>query len=814
MEMEESGDTAVDVFQPEVATARILYLEDDPADADLTRRGLLRSDPGIELEIVGTVAEAYAHLDEFEMGLARGEPPGYDLLLLDMHLPDGSGLNVLAQVRDRSLPLPVVVLTGEGDEEAVLSAVRAGADDYLPKKPGYWDRLPDAISMAVRNFRSRSELRTRPIRLLYVDPTVPDLESLRGHLAKHAPFIRLEAVDGAASALARLPRKGPVTDVDVILIDFRRTGVDALELLKEFNRIRKLDVPVLVATGQGNEEMAIQAVKLGAMDYLVKSPGYLQRLPLAVESAFYRSQAQRERNALRESEARFRIIFETEPECVKLLDREGRILEINPAGLAMLELDSIEEARRTDFIDFIASEYRDAFRELNQRVQAGASGILEFEMEGRKGTRHWLEIHAAPIRGKTGAVEALLGITLDMTDRKRNEEQLRQQDKMVAIGRLAGGIAHDFNNQLAAILGYAELLGAKTEDEESKRFIETIVQAAKRSRDLTRSLLAFSRQGQYRKTPIDLHGLIRETVEMLGRSLDKRIEVRTRLEADPATLIGDPSQIQNALLNLALNARDAMPEGGVLEFATETVSLEDPDPYHYRGGSATAKANSTGLPRGRYVHLSVRDTGCGMDQAVKKRLFEPFFTTKPVGKGTGMGLASVFGTVGLHNGSISAESESGRGTTFHIHFPLYQETKPEIHDSDGGQDMDCRLRILVVDDEPLLRGMLKDMLGKEGHTVATAENGMDALALYRGKWREIDLIILDMVMPGMSGWETFREIRLINPAGLVILSSGYRPDSEHESRHPPDALGFLAKPFEKSQLDALLAKACRKVGKT
>lgn len=801
------------------ASMRVLYLEDNPMDADLTRLGLRNADPGFELDVVSTVEEAIARLDDFETTLARGERPHYDLALLDMNLPDGTGLEVLARVRDRSLPLAVVMLTGAGDEEAVMSAIRAGADDYLTKRLDYWTMLPDALTSALQNFRARTELETRPIRLLYVESTSSDIEFLRLHLVKHAPFIRLETLETPEQALARLPLKGPVTDVDVILLDFQLPGMNALDLLKEINLVRKLNIPILISTGQGTEEIAIKAVKLGALDYLVKSPGYIQRLPLAVEGAFYRSQAQRERITMLEKDARLQTIIETEPECVKVVDDRGNLLEMNRAGLAMLEAGSIEEARQKKLIDFISPEYQAPFRDLHKRVMAGETGTLEFEIVGLKGTRRWLETHAAPMRDSTGRVESLLGITRDITERKSSEAHLRQNEKMSAIGQLAGGVAHDFNNQLSAILGYAELLGTRIDDPELTRFIDTIVQAAKRSGELTRNLLTFSRQGQYQQIPIDLHRLIHETVDLLGRSIDKRIAVELRLKAPHPSIIGDPSQIQNALLNLALNARDAMPEGGTLEFATEEVATDSVSAPMGRepaghDGNRQGEANPSGLPRSRYLHVSVTDTGTGMTEEVKKRIFEPFFTTKPVGKGTGMGLASVFGTVGLHHGTIWVESRVGFGTAIHIHLPLFEENAKEAVSENLGKTAPMGLQVLLVDDEEMLRDLMAEMLRKSGHSPLKAGSGREALAVYQGAWREIDLVILDMVMPGLNGQETLRGIKAVNPAAKVILTSGFIPNNESQSIQELGAQGFLPKPFEKSQLDAMISRAYASVEKS
>lgn len=285
---------------------KILYLEDNPGDADLARRELARVAPDIQLLIVPRVADAVARLQAFEESFQRGNPPLFDAVLCDVHLPDGSGLAVLAHARSRALPLPVVVLTGSGDEETVLAALRAGADDYIAKTNTLWSQLPGVLRKAQQRFQNEVARHQRPLRLLYVEHNEHDIALTCRHFAHHAPHILIEIVHTAQDALQRLPASGDVADIDVLLLDFRLPGMSAIEALKEIRQERALELPVILTTGQGTEEIALQAVKLGAADYIVKSENYLFRLPFAVENSFYRAQSVREQNALRESEERVR----------------------------------------------------------------------------------------------------------------------------------------------------------------------------------------------------------------------------------------------------------------------------------------------------------------------------------------------------------------------------------------------------------------------------------------------------------------------------------------------------------------------------
>jgi two-component system cell cycle sensor histidine kinase/response regulator CckA len=789
---------------------KVLYLEDNPGDADLTRRALRKADPETVIEVVGTVAGALARIDEVEAAVDRGEPSPFDLVLLDMNLPDGSGLGVISRIRHLSLPLSAVVLTGSGDEESVLTALRAGADDYVAKRPEYWTRLHPVLASALENSRSKAKLRERPIRLLYAEPNAVDVQLMRRHLAAQAPFIQVETVATGAEALDRLARPGPSGEVDVLLLDYRLPDMNALELLKEIHQVRKLDVPAIVHTGMGSEDVALEALKLGAADYLVKSAGYLDRLSLVVEKAFYRSRAERERKALRESEMRLRAIIETDPECVLVLDPDGRITEVNPAGVAMFEADSAKDLIGRPFNGIVLPGYAEAFRELFRKVMAGSHGILEFRVRGLKGTERWVDTHAAAMPDADGKIAYFLGITRDITERKRSEERMQQTEKMNAFGQLAGGVAHDFNNQLGAILGYAEMLADRIDDPELRRFAASIEKAAKRSAELTHNLLTFARQAPSRSIPVDVHLLIVETSELLERTIDKRIIVSSMLAARPATILGDPSQIQNALLNLALNARDAMSEGGTLHFSTETINIGLSEVSGFNADLLPLADVGVLLSEGTYLHVSISDTGTGMTDEVKKRIFEPFFTTKPVGKGTGMGLASVFGTVKLHHGAITLTSAQGHGTTFHLYFPISDQEVDGSLGTPGAKRDIGRLNILVVDDEPMLRELLADLLIQEGHSVYTASNGREAVKIFRETSAKINLVVLDMIMPDLGGRETYRALRDIRPDVKVLLSSGYTPKEEIQGILDEGILGVLHKPYTKGLLEESIRSVMEK----
>jgi signal transduction histidine kinase/CheY-like chemotaxis protein len=490
-----------------------------------------------------------------------------------------------------------------------------------------------------------------------------------------------------------------------------------------------------------------------------------------------------------------RRVFERISDAFVALDAEWRYTYVNRKAGELLERDPESLIGKHVWTEFPQGPGRKA-RIHFERAMAEQIPIT-FE-EYSPPTGKWFENRIYP------SPQGLSIYFCDITGRRRAEDRLRQNEKLAAIGQLAGGIAHDFNNQLSIMLGYAGLLESRVTDPDQKRYASSIVRAANRSGDLTRNLLMFSHQGHFETVPIDIHEMIGEIAEILGRSIDKRITIVRNLRAEDAVVKGEPGTLQNALLNLALNARDAMPEGGILAFSTDRVELPMAAGADDRRQSPAATQD---LAPGSYLHIAVKDTGTGMSEAVQDRIFEPFFTTKPVGKGTGLGLVSVFGTVKSHKGGIEVESLDGNGTTFHLYLPFAGKTFPGKTVSKARSVPVRGLGIMVVDDEGPIRDMIAEMLRGDGNEVSVASGGREALEIYRVHWRGIDLIVLDLVMADIDGYQAFYEIRKINPDAKVLLSSGYSPEGKIKSLLRDGALGLLQKPYEKSQMDRMIADA-------
>ena len=619
---------------------------------------------------------------------------------------------------------------------------------------------------------------------------------------------------------------------------------------------------------------------------------------------------------LRASENHLRTMIEAEPECVKLISPTGHLMEMNPAGLAMLEVDTLADAQHCPLLDYLQPEHRNAFRELHEKVMRGGSGRLEFEINGQRGTRRWVETCAAPLSDETGKVIALLGVTRDMTERRRAaddarksdarlletldnmlegcqiigfdwrylylnklaihhsqrtagellgrkmtevypsiestplfallkrcmaertagqmenefvypngekkwfqlsiqpvpegvfilslciterkqlEEQLRQSQKMEAIGQLSGGVAHDFNNILTAILGNATLLSdPQLERGEAQECLEEIIRAASRAADLTRQLLLFSRKQAMQPAAVDLNHIVSRSIKMLQRILGEDVTLHSECAPGLCPIFADTGMIEQAILNLAVNARDAMPHGGRLIICTSSQTLKNPE----------APDGEEARP---HACLAVTDTGLGIARETLPHIFEPFFTTKEVGKGTGLGLATVYGIVRQHNGWITVRSEVGHGTTFQIYLPpaigqpAAPSATPPLNQLPRGTGT-----ILVVEDEPPVRKLVAQLLQRLGYSIVTAANGTEALERWRQHRGKISLVLTDITMPGgMNGHQLAAQLLAGSPQLPVVFMSGYTGNATDAATALAEGENFIRKPFDPKALAEIIRK--------
>ncbi len=502
---------------------------------------------------------------------------------------------------------------------------------------------------------------------------------------------------------------------------------------------------------------------------------------------------------LRENEERFRIMFESSHDLITILDSNNTILWGNASWRD--KLGYLPETL-TDPFQEIHPDDKNRFTTAWKLMTEGTSDItnLEYRYRTARGVYIYLETTVRELN--TSSQRLFFVISHDITERVKAEEEkllleeeLRQSEKTRAIGQLAGGIAHDFNNQLAGIVGYTDIIRRRiVADRHLYAYVDKIQGVVNRASGLTAQLLAFARKGKYQIVPVNIHDVIKEVICLVEHTFDKRITVKQELHAEVPVTLGDPTQLQNAFLNMTINARDAMPEGGECTFTTETVIVD----------SEKKDRTFKEITPGRYVKIEISDTGVGIQKDVQDLIFEPFYTTKKEGKGTGMGLAAVYGTIRNHNGTIRVISEEGKGAVFTIYLPVNEEKPVKRSDTlSPPPASECSAHIFFIDDEDMVVEIMTDILNDMGYRVTTSQDGNDAVRQYSKLWREIDLVVLDMVMPGLNGKDIYREIRTINPRVKVIVSSGYSIDNEMQKILDDGALSFVQKPY---RIDSLLEK--------
>jgi two-component system cell cycle sensor histidine kinase/response regulator CckA len=522
-------------------------------------------------------------------------------------------------------------------------------------------------------------------------------------------------------------------------------------------------------------------------------------------------QLEQRENALRDSEERFRLLAENVVDVIWILDPDTLLfVYISPSveRIAGYRPDEVMGMKLDQLLTDASKELKDQFLKdelaINQ-PDASKTTRIELNILHKNGTTVWVETIARVLYINWLSAFGIIGVTRDITERKESEEerkklhdQLLQAQKMEAVGTLAGGIAHDFNNSLQGILGYAQILiFDKNKEDPDLKLLKQIEKAAKWSSELTKQLLTFSRKMESQLRPLDLNQEVRQLEQLLERTIPKMIGIDTRLGNDLKIINGDPIQIEQVIINLSINARDAMPDGGKLVFECENTILDD----NY------CKMHVDVSP-GEFVRLSISDTGIGMNKQTQEHIFEPFFTTKGTGQGTGLGLAMVYGIVKNHRGHITCESRPGKGTSFRVYFPVIEEGGRQLlkQHSEMVQTQHGNETILLVDDEDYLRNLGKLMLTKFGYNVLTAPDGETALQIYREQAPHISLVILDLIMPGIGGNNCLDLILKHDPAARVIIASGYSVDGPTKKELESKTKGFISKPFELNQIISIVRK--------
>ena len=496
-----------------------------------------------------------------------------------------------------------------------------------------------------------------------------------------------------------------------------------------------------------------------------------------------------ERKKAEAERERLMVAVEQAVESIIITDASMKVLYANPAFETITGYDRGEALGitlgllKSDEHDTVIDEIRDA-------VASGKPWSGRMQNKRKEGTPYTAEVVFSPVRDAAGTLINYIIIQRDITNEMALEEQLRQSQKMEAIGQLAGGVAHDFNNLLQAIIGYSDLaIGEVNEKDPLYNPLDEIMKASLRASTLVRQLLAFSRRQVLEMRDINLNEVVDNLIKMIRRVIGEHITLAVHDSGDLGAVRADAGQIEQILMNLCVNARDAMPKGGAITIKTGNVSLDED----------FCEANNWDKP-GRYVCLSVADTGCGIDEETRSKIFEPFFTTKEVGKGTGLGLATVYGIVKQHDGLIQVLSTVGKGTTFNVYFPLVERSAATAQKQEKGPAPGGVETILVAEDDAIVSRLAKTILERSGYTVFIADDGVEAMALFQKHADDISLALLDVIMPKMSGLAVFERIRKCRPELCVLFSSGYSIDTVHAGVIFDEHTQMIQKPYHPDDL--------------
>ncbi|QJX00504.1 PAS domain S-box protein [Frigoriglobus tundricola] len=740
-------------------TVRALIVEDDPADAALVRHHLARLSARLEVSLVA---------DEPSFVTALGTEP--DVVLCDWNLPQFDAVRALALTRALAPEVPFIIVSGAIGEESAVRAIKLGATDYV-LKDRLW-RLGQSVDQALvqrdlraAECRARETLRASEERYRALADSVPQIvwtarpDGIIEYVNRRGTeYTGQPNEPGCGWCCERFVHPDDRPRVKAVWADVIRTGVP---VDVEF-RLRRAD-------GQYRWHTARQAgvrAPSGALAQWVGTCTDVHDQRLADEHL-----------------ARAAHILAGVRDSVVVTDLSGVVTYWNDGATRLFGWTAAEMIGRPYLDRFPEPVRAEVGRQIRERTGSEWSG--EYEDWRKDGSRVWVNARVRRFDRPEGAAAGVLKLSHDITERKRLEAQFMQAQKMEAVGQLAGGVAHDFNNLLTVINGYVGMLLAdRRPDDPDRAALAAVRDAGDRAAALTSQLLAFSRKAIVAPRVLNLNDVVAQSDKLLRRLLGEDILISTDPTPTACWIEADPNQIDQVILNLAVNARDAMPTGGRLTVATRCTVLPAGD-----------AAEPGACPSGRYVELAVRDTGCGIPDDIKSRLFDPFFTTKGPGKGTGLGLAVVHGVVKQAGGLVLVESAVGAGTTFRLLFP--ETAAPAVKTGSGPVPPARRgtETVLLVEDEEAVRRICRIGLESQGYVVLAAGSGRDAIEVLRGHHGPIDLVVTDVVMPEMSGRELAEAVRKVKPGVRVLYMSGYTDDAivRHGVREAQDA--FLQKPF-------------------
>ncbi|HEY4100449.1 MAG TPA: response regulator [Gemmatimonadales bacterium] len=743
----------------------VLLVEDNPGDARLVTE-LLRDATGATCQ-VESVARLLIALERIAAG-------GIDLVLLDLGLPDSQGAATF-DVLHRAVPeMPVIVLTGLGDEALGLQLIGHGAQDYLVKGTVDGGAMSRAIRYAIERATSERTLRERESQFRELAENIDEV-----FFVQAADFSRTLYISPAYETIwgrsCQSVYDNPAAFMDAVVPEDRAALAAGIAINKQGRATHNLEFRVQRPDG------TIRQVSVRATG-IRNEQGVVYRISGVASDI---TEERRIQDALRDSEALYRQITDTSFDAIERIE-DGILREANAGFVRMFGYDSVDEVIGKPVSAFVADESQ---AEVARRVSQEIEGSYEFVGLRKDGAR--IQVEATSRTHASGDRRYRLTALRDLTEKRVLEEQFRQAQKMEAIGRLAGGVAHDFNNLLMVITGCGELLLEDLAAGDPRREnADELIKAAEAAAALTRQLLAFSRQQVIQPRVITIESVLQSSEKMLRRLIGEDVALALALNPAPATVKIDPHQLEQVVMNLVVNARDAMPSGGRITIDTTVLDLDDA--YVRSHWPATA---------GMYVMLAVTDTGIGMDESTRARIFEPFFTTKEMGKGTGLGLSMVYGIVRQSGGFIWVYSEPGRGATFKIYLPLVDGSADVVdHVTEIGAAPTGTETILLVEDEEAVRSVVRQALDRHGYKVLVAPDGAAAIGILTASDQPVHLLITDVVMPGLSGRQLAEQFATMRPAARILFMSGYTTDAVVRHGVLDPGIAYLQKPFSPAAL--------------
>jgi two-component system cell cycle sensor histidine kinase/response regulator CckA len=755
---------------------RVMVIENAMADAELNLHELQHAGFQCRPHIVGTREEFLDHLRRFH----------YDIVLADYRLPGWTGMDALSVIRKSGSEIPFILVTGTLGEEIAVECIRQGVTDYVLKD--HLARLPLVVSRALE------EKTLRDARTFMVE-ALRQSESNSLFLFAHNPLpmwvFERESLQFLQVNDAALHHYGYER------IEFLQMSVSDLHPPEEIPRLLKMfhDGSTCEKT-DGQWHHRLKDGTIIDVEIFLHSMEYSGR-----HSALVVAKDITERKRAEEERHKFLALVENSRDFIAVADLHCNVQYINPAGRALLGMGDADSVHGTHAHDYVAAEDLPLMRDTIFPAILSSGhwhGELRFrhQQTGQKLPMDYVGFLLKDLQ--SGEPRLVATVSRDITDRRALEQQLRHAQKFEAIGQLAGGIAHDFNNVIGAIQGWAELgqEQAASSDARFATYFKKIHSQCDRVTALIRQLLAFARRQILEPRNLSLNQSVRDVLNLLGGVIGKDVELHTVLADDLAVVRADPTQIEQVLMNLCINSRDAMPKGGRLSIETRNAEFSEEECRH-----------NAELQPGRFAALSVSDTGIGMDTGFRERIFEPFFTTKGAGKGTGLGLATVYGIVKQHGGFIQVESEPGRGSTFHIFLPVSEDATPPksrppvVKDQPvcGGTET-----ILIAEDHEGVREMARATLESLGYHILLAHDGEEAVAMFSAHGDSIALVLLDVIMPRRSGPETYEAIQAMKPGIPVVFATGYSNETAALTEMVERGIAVLQKPYSPSLL-------CRRV---